>query len=311
MFQVSNLPRLDSHTIAWNPMDKELETKANEYYTPNVRRLVGGLANLLRETSSICQQLDASVPAEWMVKRVQFFAYDLQSLIPPTMTALEKLDALNRYFFKTKEFQAIGDLTLVQDKLPYLNLSSVLTKRVGAPMVLALLYAFLAHRIELELDFVDLQPTGYLKLVYNGQSHFIDLCRQGRVLTSDEVLETLHLRLECESVTAANLLETISFERFMTDYLCELKQTYRERSELAAVLTIQNLLMHYQPSNLQLLGERALLHRKLGHFKSALGDLKRYFTFCEREKSAAELVRVYDDLIMLLEKNKTHIEIID
>lgn len=266
---------------------------------------------MLQEMSTIGAQIEASVHRDWVVKRVQFFAYELRSHTPSHASPTKLCELLNHYFFNEKGFVAVARLQELPDTAPALLLHRVLASRAGAPAVLSLIYSFLACQIGLRLEFVDLRPTCFLKFIDNGMSRFIDLTRQGRVLSSDDLLESLQTRYHLEAVPPSALLDHVPSERFMTDYLLSLKVAYARRGEPEALLLIQNALMAHQPASLQLLGERAILHRRLGHFKNALTDLKRYFSFSDREHAPAEIVRLYDELVTMLERSQTTIQVLD
>jgi hypothetical protein len=62
---------------------------------------------------------------------------------------------------------------------------------------------------------------------------------------------------------------------------------------------------------LKFVGERALLHRRLGNFKSSLADLKRYFAFHERAKAPADLVALFDEMMRALESAKSKIDVLE
>ncbi|MCM2282699.1 MAG: transglutaminase-like domain-containing protein [Bdellovibrionaceae bacterium] len=269
------------------------------------------LHRMLQEVSTISSQLDPTTPPDWIVKRVQFLAYDLRTHTSAQSTPQELCDVLNQYFFHEQGFSAIARLQDLLDPAPALLLHRVLTARAGAPAVLSLIYSFLACQIGLRLEFVDLRPTCFLKFIDQGISRFIDLTREGHVLSSDDLLESLHTRFHLNAVPASALLDPVPSHRFMTDYLLSLKVAYVRRGEPAALLLIQNALMNCQPSSLQLLGERALLYRRLGQFKNALADLKRYFSFNDREHAPAELIRAYDELRAQLERHRNTMQILE
>ncbi len=269
------------------------------------------LHQMLKEMSAVSSQLEPSVQADWVVKRVQFYAYELRALTPLNSKPTEACQILSSFFFEAKGFCAVPKpQELAEPETAYL-LHKVLSARIGAPAVLSLIYSFLGCQIGLPLEFVDLRPTCFLKFVENGVSHFIDLSRRGRIMNNDDLLDLLHTRFHMDSVPDSALLDPVPSGRFMVEYLAALKMAYIKRSSPEALLIIQNALLVHQPASLQLLGERALLHRRLGNFKNALADLKRYFSFNDRSKAPPEMVRVYDELITLLEKQKTTIQIID
>lgn len=271
----------------------------------------GGAFGLIRELARISSQLDASVLADWMIRRVQFFAYELQTLISEDASERDRLATLNRFFFENKKFLCFTDSARLPDPSSVYVLNKVLSARCGAPTVVALLYACLAERIGLCLEFVDLKPTCFLKWSDQGRSRYIDVTRGGVTLSNDELIEMLQSRFQMTTLSVDSLLETYSFETLLAEYVTELKIALLPANDAEKLLFLQNTLISYQPSNMQLFGERALLHRRLGNFKSSLADLKRYFTFHDRDKAPADLVRMHDELVQLLDRSKTNIEVID
>lgn len=252
---------------------------------------------ILNEVSRISHHLEPETSVEWMIKRVQFFAYELQTFIGcRNLTPAEKISALNRFFFEEKKFRCV-----IEKSVDALRLNRVLASRTGMPLVLELLYACLAEGIGLNVEFVDLKPICFLKWRHDGQARYIDISRNGATLTNEELIETLHSRFRTTSIPHTCVLEECTVEIFASDYVKSLKEGFDASTEGETVLFLHNALITYQPSNLQLLGERALLHRRLGHFKSALADLKRYFAFHDRARASEELVKLHDELMELVE----------
>ena len=278
----------------------------------DVHRAVGGTLNLIRELARVSHHLDGTIPAEWMVKRMQFLSYELQAHLhlndhkygSKNDSESERLAALNRFFFGEQGFKCLSEPFRLPEPSSAYRLSHVLTSREGAAPVLELLYAFLAERIGVSLDFVDLKPTCFLRWRDGGRSRFIDITRSGSTLSSDELIETLHTRFKLTSFCNASLLEIYSFESYLCEYLRELRQSLGPVADPESLLFIQDTLIAYQPSNLNLIGERALLHRRLGNFKSSLSDLKRYFAFHDRSRAPRELVDLHRELTDLLEKRQ-------
>ena len=289
-----------------------------ERLTADANRAVGGALNLIREFSRINFELDASVSLDRLVKRVLFLAYELQALIDSgtnsasdtTFSERDRLDLLNQFLFKQKSFRCMSEALNTDDPSVVYRLNHILSERAGSATVIALIYAFLAERIGIHLEFVDLKPTSFLKWTERTKSKprpcYIDIARDGAILSDDELIETLHSRFHFpeSSICNASVLEAFTFETYLCDYLRDLKKSLRRTGDPEDLLIIQNTLISYQPSDLQLLGERAVLHRRLGNFKSALSDLKRFFAFHEKEKSPPEFVELYDELTQLLERNR-------
>lgn len=252
---------------------------------------------LLNEMSRVSHHLEPETPVEWMLKRVQFFAYELQTFIGDRdLTPAEKLSKLNLFFFEEKKFRCA-----MEKSVDALRLNRVLTSRIGMPLVLELLYAYLAEGIGLSVEFFDLKPICFLKWRHDGQAHYIDISRNGVALSNEELIETLHSRFRMTSIPHDCVLEECTVEAFASDYVKSLKEGFDVAIEGETVLYLQNLLIAYQPNNMQLIGERALLFRRLGHFKSALADLKRYFAFHDRARAHEDLVKLHDELMELVE----------
>ena len=291
-------------------------TPGSDRLRADVNRAVGGMLNLLREASRISARLDAEVTADWIVKRAQFLGYELQAEIESL--GIDKSDEearlarLNQFFFKEKQFRCLSDVTRLADPSLAYRLNSVISSRSGAPMALELLYAYLADAIGIRLDFVDLSPTCFLRWRCGMRSRYIDITRGGSTLTSDELLNTLHSRFQMTDLSTTSCLEDRAFENFIADFVLALKATIDVAYEPEIVLFLQNTLIAYQPSELALVGERAFLHRRLGNFKLALSDLKRYFAFHDRDRAPEDLVRLYDELTKLLEQTTSSgVEVID
>ncbi len=261
-----------------------------------------GALRELREMSRLSYELDPSVPTEWMIKRVQFFAYELEASIDDSFTEHRKLSALNVFFFQKKKFQVVADPMLGSEPWSSFVLSHVLTARAGSPTVIALLYSILAKHLSIPLELVDLKPASYLRWVDSGRARYIDITRGGAACSTDELLEVLHARFQSDSLISANLLESYSPETYLVEYVLELRASLRLYGDPEKLLYLQNFLISLQPNNFNLLGERAVLHRQIGNFKSALLDLKRYFSFFERERAPEDLVELHDDLVEMLER---------
>ena len=57
-----------------------------------------------------------------------------------------------------------------------------------------------------------------------------------------------------------------------------------------------DVILKISPSNLNFLGQRALLLKKMGHSKEAMVDLKKYFSFTGIEDSPEEMKRAFYEL---------------
>lgn len=254
---------------------------------------------MLREVARFSFELDPEMPTEWMIKRTQFFAYELAMCLPDDCESQrDRLAFLNRFLFDTKCFKCLTELSHLTRPSDAFRLSRVLAARAGCPMMLALIYAFLAERLGVTLEIVDFNPAWFLRWTEDGRARYIDVSRGGATMGAEELMEQMHERF------AVATFEPLTFDRFMVAYLSDLKSTLSGfDAQPEKQLLLQNALIAYQPSNLQLLTERAMLNRRLGNFRTALSDLKRYFAFHDRERAPADLVRLHEELVALLDRN--------
>ena len=299
---------LESNSRQGDQPKGRASTQASQHFSEqSSQQLSADILKILNEVSRVSHRLEPAVPAEWMLKRVQFLAYELQTFISAVSASdsfldAEKLSLLNRFFFSEKKFRCVGDTSAHALTLEGLRLNRVLSNRVGAPLVLELIYAYLADGIGLTLEFVDLKPICFLKWRGKNQAHYIDLSRSGKTLTNDELIETLSSRFRMTSFSSSQVLEACSATNFTFEYVLSLKQAFGAMHDPHTLLFLQDTLIGYQPSNLQLVGERAVLHRRLGNLKSALSDLKRYFSFHDKSRAPSELVNLHNELLHLLEQ---------
>lgn len=232
------------------------------------------------------------------MRRLQFLGFELTAMISPDDSTSRKLETLNRFFFELKEFSVPIDASF-HDPLSLHLLNRVLNTRVGSSRTLSMVYRYLGEQIGLKFEFVDLQPNCYLKHVENGQSKFVDFGRKGTTLSSDQLIESLQARAQAthqSKAEIATLCESVGADHFIVEYLMVLKGAYQDRSNVEPLLMVQNWILEYQPSNMTVMGERALLLNHLGHYRNAFADLKRYFSFADRNAAPKELVVLFDEL---------------
>ncbi|MES2854710.1 MAG: transglutaminase family protein [Bdellovibrionota bacterium] len=265
----------------------------------DVQRAVGGSFNLVREFCRLSFEIDSATSVDWMIRRTQFFGFELRTLITEEADDREKLEILNDFFFDSKRFRCIEDLTTARSPLNSTHFGRALVDRTGSPVLIAALYRYLAEQIGLTLEVVDFRPSRFLRWNEAGRARFVDITKKGAVLSCDELIDCLHEKFNAREASAHSVLEVSPFEMVISDYIGDLKTAIKPGEEFGKLLFLQNALVSYQPSNVALLADRAVLHRRLGQFKNALSDLKRYFTFFDKSKCSKELNDLHDDLVRI------------
>lgn len=265
-------------------------------YHHRVLRLTGGYTQLARETASLCARLQGEVPADWMNKRLLFFNYEIHAHLPADADVLTRLNFLIDFLFAQKKFTSISPPSTID--LKHLEFSQVLTRREGHPLALAILFLYLADRLQLCASLVQPSCWGWIKIVNGPSSFYIDLGGEGARIEFGQMLERLTENGGVETVRSC--AEPLSCESVMVSYASELRRLFLLGQKWESALLMQDIVLSYQPSNITALGERAILHRRLGNFKSAMQDLKRYFSFVEQDRAPASIQQAYTELTRLL-----------
>jgi regulator of sirC expression with transglutaminase-like and TPR domain len=78
--------------------------------------------------------------------------------------------------------------------------------------------------------------------------------------------------------------------------LNNLHVTYRERRDLSSWLAVVEFQHRLEPWNAVLVGERGMLHYRLGHLDAAMEDLEAYVAATERPEMNPGAIRLLDQL---------------
>lgn len=231
---------------------------------------------------NISSKLSNEESHDGYLRAFNFMSYELATLCDH-QSDNEVLETLNNFFFTNKKFKLSPSPIL---------LKSILTERAGCGIALAFMYMHLAKCIGLELQLIHWPLHAILKWERGGKSDFIDLEQQGRRLSEDELLTMVNKHKE--------QVRTLSLNESIVQYLAYISTHYRQLSENELLHKTLGLILKIEPENTRYLAERALLRRKMGLGKEALSDLKRYFSFTDRDLAPQSLIHAYDELVSAL-----------
>ena len=205
----------------------------------------------------------------------------------PAWELRARVDRLNRWFFEEKRFHTLADNGCVAERV---TLHTVISNRIGSPTAIAMLYAFLAEGMGLNLELFAAGPLCVFRFECDGRAWWVDVARRGVISEDGEAMRSLAAR-------PRDPLRPLDPQLAFIAYLKALRMAYRMREAAEPLLTIQNWILSCRPEDPEALGERALLLRRLGQKKSALADLTRYFRLTPREQAPPEIPRAYDELL--------------
>jgi len=174
-------------------------------------------------------------------------------------------------------------------------LDQVVSRRLGIPITLSLVYMEVAERIGLHCDGVGF--PGHFLVRYGGPENptFVDPFQQGARLDHEELLARLRGH-NFGSIRPESLLTAVTRRQILQRMLNNLHIIYRERRDLDRWLAVVELQHRLEPWNPVLVGERGMLNYRLGHLDAAMQDLEAYVAATERPEMNPGAIRLLDQL---------------
>ncbi|KAA0238231.1 hypothetical protein EDM76_05155 [bacterium] len=159
-------------------------------------------------------------------------------------------------------------------------LSDVIDRREGIPITLSLVYMEVAQRAGLRCDGVGYPRHFIVRCGEPEDPIYIDPLNQGARLDRAELLAGL-------PVTRRQILQRL---------LANLHGLFRESRDLERWLATVELRLRLEPWNAALVGERGMLHYRMGRPALALADLERYVDGGGRRAAVSGAIRLLDQL---------------
>jgi regulator of sirC expression with transglutaminase-like and TPR domain len=223
---------------------------------------------------------------ESCLRGVQFMGFELLKACEHKSEA-ERWEILRTFLFDEKGFQ-LSSARPKEVNENALLMRRVLDNRSGHPLVIVFLLLHLAHFLDLPMALIHARHHFLLKWVRSGKTIYLDVYNEGRALTDSELIQVLN--------RSASSLEVWSSSQLLIHYLELLMGAFERSQSLAQLHMVYNLLLQLDDGNTAILGLRALLRRKLGFYREALNDLKRYFSFVEKTHAPPEIQQCWLDL---------------
>ncbi|MCC7364227.1 MAG: transglutaminase family protein [Dehalococcoidia bacterium] len=203
----------------------------------------------------------------------------------------ELIDAINHELFEEAGYhgnvQEYGD-----PENSYLD--RVIARRTGIPISLSLVYMEVAQRVGLRADGVGYPGHFLVRCGPPEDAIFIDPFNRGARLEAGDLVT----RLRGVALPAApeTYLSAVTRRQVLQRMLGNLHVIFRERRDLDRWLAVVELQLAIEPWNAQLVGERGMLHYRLGSHTSALADLERYVGANGPQAVSAGALRLLDEL---------------
>lgn len=226
-----------------------------------------------------------------VVAEIDRLAGRLKARLPTDASAMQRLRALNHYFFEELGFA--GNVNDFYDRRnSYLH--EVLATRRGIPITLALLYSEVAVQIGLEARGVSF-PGHFLVKVRLPQGEVVLDPFNGQSLSREELDDRLapyraRHGLEGDYETPLGLfLQAAPARDVLARLLLNLKEIHRAGQDWPRLLAVQHRLVLVLPLAPEERRDRGLTWAQLGRTAEAADDLMAYLAACPNAPDAPSL----------------------
>jgi regulator of sirC expression with transglutaminase-like and TPR domain len=179
-------------------------------------------------------------------------------------------------------------------------LDQVVTRRLGIPITLSLVYMEVAQRIGLQCDGVGYPGHFIVRYGDAGAGVFVDPAQQGARIDRAELLARLRgHRTGPGQPSPESLLCAVTRRQILQRMLNNLRMTFRERRDLPRWRDVVELSHRLEPWNAALVGERGMLNYRLGRLEEALADLEAYVSAGDKPEVSPGAIRLLDQLRLL------------
>ncbi|KND55467.1 Protein sirB1 [Candidatus Paraburkholderia kirkii] len=196
--------------------------------------------------------------------------------MPDEADARQKVDALNRYFFRELGFSSNLNDYYDPDNS---HLNVVLRRRRGIPISLAVIYLEMAEQLGLPVRGVSFPGHFLLRVATPGQDLMLDPTT-GQALSEAQMVEMLepYVQRVGESIGSALrvLLQPAIRREIVARMLHNLKGIYLQTERWQRLLAVQQRLVIALPNSIEEVRDRGFAYARLDYLRPALEDLQRY-----------------------------------
>lgn len=270
-----------------------------EYFTALVQGDKGFL--LLEAAASIAQDEYPGFDVQQVLDEVDALLARLQRRLPADAPALERLRALNQFFFVDLDFGGNVNDYYAPDN-SYLH--QVLHTRRGIPISLGVLWLELAQGIGLHVRGVAFPGHFMVKALLPGGQVLIDPFT-GQSLSREELSERLlPFQSDSGNASAENpplglYLQAAQPREIVARMLRNLKEVYHAQQDAPRLLAVLNRLVVLLPDAWDERRDRGLAHAECGHTVQALDDLEYYLAHARGRSDIAAIA----ERVRILRKN--------
>jgi len=248
-----------------------------------------GAAMLIARLSG--REVDAHATA----RELDLIAEAVRERVDPGASDADLVAAIREELVVEREF--VGDNDTYNDpENSYLD--RVVERRKGIPITLSLVYMEVAERVGLRCEGVGFPGHFLVRCGEPSQNLYIDPFHAGGRVSREALLARL-AGADLGGASPESFLAGVTRRQILQRMLNNLHALFRERRDLERWLATVELLLRLEPWNGQLVGERGMLHYRLGAPERALVDLERYVGAANPGAVSSGALRLLDELRLL------------
>lgn len=225
---------------------------------------------------------------EASLSRLESLATQIQASLPDRASGLQFIEAVNACLFDHLQFRG-NEEDYYDPRNSCLN--AVLSRRLGIPISLSVVYIEIARRLGRPVSGVGL--PGHFIVVYEDDEcrHWVDPFHSGRILSFEDCCALAEEAAGVDLRSNLNVLSPVSNRQILVRMLSNLKSIYLRGQALNKARLILDLLINAMPDFAEEYRHRGLIHlRQLNH-RAAKADLETYLRLEPDSKDREEVER--------------------
>jgi regulator of sirC expression with transglutaminase-like and TPR domain len=217
----------------------------------------------------------------------------LRPQLPQEAYPLKVIRAINHYLFYELNFQG-NTIDYYDPRNSFLN--EVLTRRVGIPITLSLVYLELAKRVDFPMVGVGMPGHFLIRPTIEEMAIFVDPFYQGEILFEQDCRDRFQQMFGESARLDVRHLEQITPTAFLVRLLANLKLIYLQQRNVPKALDAINRILLINPEAVSEWRDRGLIYYQQGRLSEAYYDLQRYLYEHPEAGDAFEIRRVLEQI---------------
>lgn len=249
--------------------------------------------NLARAALYIAEEEYPDLDVSSYLTQLDTMAAALKRRLPAQSYPLKMIGAINQYLFEELKFR--GNQADYYDPCnSFLN--DVLTRRLGIPISLSLIYLELAGRVGFPMAGVGMPGHFLVRPTLEDMAIFVDPFHQGEILFEQDC------RDRCQQLFGQGIqlepshLQPISPKAFVVRMLANLKMIYLQRRQATKALAAIDRILLIYPQAVSEWRDRGLIYYQQGDLEQARGDLQHYLQESPEASDSFEIRQVIDQI---------------